>query len=332
MMAEATAAALFPVAIADYRAEARDVVVLELRRPDGAPLPPFQPGAHIDVRLPNGELRQYSLANDCRERDRYVIGVLREAPGHGRGGSEFVHRMLAAGTTLQISPPRNNFPLEPDAAAYRFVAGGIGITPILSMLRWCNAERRPWRLVYAARSRCRAAFYEDLHELGGEQVTWHFDDEAGSHLDVARALAGLAEGELVYCCGPRPLMNSVREQLGTHAGVGRFESFLTPEARPAEATTAAAGGGDKTFTVRLRKSGTSFEVPVGKSILEVLEANGFNVPFSCRAGECGTCVTRVLEGRPDHRDYVLSNEERASNSMMCLCVSRALTPQLVLDL
>ncbi len=323
---------MFPVTIADYRAEARDVVVLELRRSDGAPLPPFEPGAHLDVRLPNGLVRPDSLANDSRECDRYVIGVLRETPDHGHGGSEYVHRMLAVGSELHISEPQNNFALDPDASAYRFVAGGIGITPILSMLQWCRANWRPWCLVYAARNRCRSAFYEVLHVLDddGTHVRWHFDDEAGGHLDVADALAGLVPGELVYCCGPRPLMSGVREHLGDRPGVGRFESFLTPEANPANAGAAASRDG--AFTITLRKSGRSLEVPPDKSILEVLEANGFSVPFSCREGECGTCVTKVCEGTPEHRDYVLSDAERASNGMMCLCVSRALTPGLTLDL
>ncbi|HEX7325051.1 MAG TPA: PDR/VanB family oxidoreductase [Rhodanobacteraceae bacterium] len=328
-----TPAETFALTVGNCRAEARDVVVLELQRPDAAPLPAFAPGAHLDVRLPNGLVRQYSIANDCRDRQRYVLGILREAPGHGRGGSEYVHRSLAAGVELQVTGPINNFELDPGAGAYRFIAGGIGITPILSMLQWCRANGRPWHLVYATRSRCRCAFYEALHQLdpNGSHVTWHFDDEAGHHLDAARALQPLSPGELVYCCGPRPLMGAVREQLADRPGVARFESFLKAgEKSPSDA--AAAATAERAFTVTLRRSGRSLAVPADKSILEVLEDNGISVPFSCREGECGTCVTQVCEGVPEHRDFVLTDAERASNRMMCLCVSRAKTGNLVLDL
>ncbi|MEO6972684.1 MAG: PDR/VanB family oxidoreductase [Rhodoferax sp.] len=319
------------VVVSNYRAEAKDVVVLDLRRPDGAPLPPFEPGAHIVLTLPNGLERQYSLINNCRERDRYVIGVMREAPGHGTGGSEYVHQTLAMGSELTISGPQNNFRLEPDAAAYRFIAGGIGVTPIVSMVQWCIENQRPWRLSYAVRSRCRTAFYEYLTQIGGDHIVWHFDDEARTHLDVQRALDGLMPGELVYCCGPRPLMSSVREQLGTRSDSGRFESFVKRQKEPPE-PAAVDVQQDKTFTVTLRHTGVSLPIPPDRSILEVLEANGVSVPFSCREGECGTCITRVCEGVPEHRDYVLTDDERGSNKMMCVCVSRSLTSDLVLDL
>jgi vanillate O-demethylase ferredoxin subunit len=319
------------VVVSNYRAEAKDVVVLDLRRPDGAPLPPFEPGAHIVVTLANRLERQYSLVNNCRERDRYVIGVLREAPGHGSGGSEYVHQALATGSELTISEPQNNFRLEPDATAYRFIAGGIGVTPIVSMVQWCIENQRAWRLIYAVRNRCRTAFYEYLTQIGGDHVVWHFDDEAGTHLDVQRALDGLTPGELVYCCGPRPLMSSVREQLGARSDSGRFESFVKRQREPAEPAAVAAAQ-DQAFTVTLRQTGVSLPVPPDRSILEVLEANGVSVPFSCREGECGTCITRVCGGVPEHRDYVLTDAERACSKMMCVCVSRSLTPDLVLDL
>ncbi|MGH8189823.1 MAG: PDR/VanB family oxidoreductase [Rhodanobacteraceae bacterium] len=320
--------------VTERHAVAKDTVSFELRAADAGALPSFQPGAHVDVELPNGLVRQYSLLNDSREHARYVIGVLREPPGRGTGGSEYVHRMLTVGTALKVSAPINNFKLEP-ADSYRFVAGGIGITPIVCMIRWCVANMLDWSLVYAARSRCRTAFYEELSDLDAEaeHIRWHFDDEAGGYLNVERAVSGLSSGELVYCCGPRPLMGAVRSELASQPGVARFESFVTTVNRSEGGEAAGAGNGSgKSFTIVLKRSNVSFEVPADKSILEVLEENGFSVPFSCREGECGTCVTPVCEGLPEHRGYVLSDDERASNKMMCLCVSRALSEGLVLDL
>lgn len=323
------------VVVSERRAIAKDIVSLEFRAVDGGALPSFEPGAHVDVELPNGLVRQYSLLNDSREHERYVVGVLREPPEHGTGGSEYVHRMLTVGTALKVSAPINNFKLDP-ADSYRFIAGGIGITPIMCMLRWCVANLLDWSLVYATRSRCRTAFYEELSDLDAEaeHIKWHFDDEAGGHLNVERAVSGLAPGERVYCCGPRPLMGAVRSELASQPGVARFESFVTTANRPAGGGAAGVGTEDhgKPFTVTLKRSHVSFQVPADKSILEVLEENGFSVPFSCREGECGTCVTPVCEGLPEHRDYVLSDAERKSNKMMCLCVSRARSKGLVLDL
>lgn len=318
---------MLTVKITDYIAEAKDVVVLELRDPHKKPLPPFEPGAHLEVKLSNGLIRHYSLLNDSRETERYVIGVARVAAG--RGGSEFVHRMFAVGTQLSVSAPRNNFPLDRDASAYRFVAGGIGITPIMAMIRWCIANNRLWRLVYAARNRARAALYEELSQLGGEHVYWHFDDERDAHLDVAHALDGMVSGEQVYCCGPEPLMKAVQEKLANRPGIGHFEWFSAPKDESKASTVETT---DKGFTVKLQRSGVSLDVPAGKSVLEVLEENGISVPFACREGACRTCETTVCGGEPDHRDYVLSDEERAQNKTMMLCVSRAQSPTLCLDL
>lgn len=321
------------VVVTERRAVAKDIVSLELRPQSGGALPSFTPGAHVDVELPNGLIRQYSLLNDARETERYVIAVLREPAGHGTGGSEFVHQALAVGMKLRISSPINNFKLDP-ADCYRFVAGGIGITPILCMIHWCRANAVEWSLVYATRSRCRTAFYEELGDIDddGTHVRWHFDDEAGEHLNVSRALADLQPGALVYCCGPRPLMSAVRTELSDQPGIARFESFLSAPDRKEAGKPDAAASGDKAFVLRLKRSGISLEVPAEKSILEVLEQHGYNVPFSCREGECGTCITAVTGGVPEHRDYVLSDEERKSNRMMCLCVSRAESDCLEIDL
>jgi tetrachlorobenzoquinone reductase len=313
----------FQVQVADVRAEALDVMSLQLRAIGGAELPPFEPGAHLDVHLPNGLIRQYSLTNDWRERDRYVIGVARVADS--RGGSSFVHSNIRAGAQLTIRGPINNFALDSKAERFLFIAGGIGVTPIMAMVRWCVANGKPWRLIYAARSRQRAAFYEELCCLARDSAQFHFDDERGQVLDVAQAIAGWNEGEWVYCCGPGPLMDSVKA-LAEHLppGTVRFEWFTTPDSEAPQDANA--------FKVRLERSGPEFDIPEGKSILEVLEENGIEHPFSCREGLCGTCLTNVLSGEPDHRDYVLTDEERASGKLMTICCSRSKSPQLVLDL
>lgn len=323
--------------VADVQAEARDVILLELRDARGAALPPFEPGAHLEIRLPNGLIRHYSLLNDSRETDRYLVAVGR-APGGGRGGSAHVHGSVRCGVPLVASAPRNNFRLDPGARAYRFVAGGIGITPILSMIRWCEANGRPWHLFYAARSRQRAAFYEDLRPFAPERVHFHFDDEQGGVLDVTDALAGLADAEQVYCCGPQPLMRAVEAATASlPAGTARFEWFAAPQEAPAQAPAAGAAStegaaADAEFRVELARSGATLVVPPGLSILDVLEQNGFEVPFSCREGLCRTCETGVRGGEPEHRDYVLSSEERLENRSIMVCVSRSRSPVLVLDL
>jgi tetrachlorobenzoquinone reductase len=311
------------VQVADVRAEALDVMKLELRAPGGGQLPPFEPGAHLDLHLPNGLVRQYSLTNDWRERDRYVIAVSRVADS--RGGSSFVHSGVRAGAQLIIGAPLNTFALDPRAERFLFIAGGIGVTPIVAMIRWCAANAKPWRLIYAARSRQRAAFYEELGALAGASAQFHFDDECGQVLDVAEAVAGWQAGEWIYCCGPAPLMDSVKA-LTSHlpAGTVRFEWFTTPETDEPQQAHA--------FRVRLERSGVEFDIPEHKSILEVLEENGIDHPFSCREGLCGTCLTNVLSGEPDHRDYVLSDEERASGKLMTICCSRSKSPLLTLDL
>lgn len=318
-----TAVQSLTVLVVDVHAEAKDVIMLELRAIAGGELPPFTPGAHLDLHLPNGLLRNYSLTNDWRERDRYVVGVGRSADS--RGGSSYIHRSVRAGLQIKISAPRNNFSLDEDSASFLFIAGGIGITPIMAMVRWCVANQKPWRLIYAARSRQRTAFYEELCALGADRVQFHFDDECGQMLDVAQAISSWNEGERIYCCGPAPLMEAVKaltEKLPS--GIVRFEWFTIPKSdQPQESNS---------FTVKLERSNVEFDVPEQKSILEVLEEHGFELPFSCREGLCGTCITNVCAGEPDHRDYVLSDEERASGKMMTICCSRSKSAVLTLDL
>ncbi len=311
--------------VVDVRAEARDVVLLELRRADGAPLPPFEPGAHLEIKLPNGLIRHYSLTNDWRERERYVVSVGRVADS--RGGSSFVHRALRCGTVLDVAAPRNNFRLDEAAASHLFIAGGIGITPIMAMIRWCEANGRPWRLVYAARSAQRAAFSEMLREFGAK-VRFHFDDEQRHLLDMTSVLADVGGGEHVYCCGPQPLMAAVKTQAAHLPDTSVHFEYFTVPAADAGAPASATGS----FKVELRKSGLSLQVPPDKSILEIVEAAGLKVPFSCREGLCRTCETTVCEGEVEHNDYVLSQDERDAGHSMMICVSRAKSPLLVLDL
>jgi ferredoxin-NADP reductase len=309
--------------VAGRRAIAAGVVELELKSFDGSPLPAFEPGAHIDVHLGGGLVRQYSLANFQPAPDSYTIAIgLADA---SRGGSRYVHESVAVGAELRIGRPRNSFPLDPEAAGYAFVAGGIGITPILSMVRWCEMARKPWRLLYAARNRQRAAYVEELVALGGDRVRLHFDDEAGHVADLAGFLARLRRDEHVYCCGPEPLMQVVATKTAAHpADCVRFERFSAPEA--------PAAGGNRPFRIRLKSSGRELQIDAGSSILDALELAGIDHPFACREGLCRSCETEVCSGRPDHRDYVLSDAEKSSNRMMMVCVSRARDDCLELNL
>lgn len=313
------------VRVAGRSAAAEGVVQLELRCAQGRPLPAFEPGAHVDVFLDNGLVRQYSLCNFQPAPDTYEIAVGLAAPS--RGGSQHVHESIRVGDVLRISLPRNNFGLAPDASSFVFVAGGIGITPILSMIRWCVMQHRPWRLLYTARSMRRAAYLEQLSNLGAGRIAFHFDEEQRGYADMDRYLHGLSQGEHVYCCGPEPLMQAVEKAAVGHPRHAlHFERFAAPAAdvgRPLP---------DTAFQVRLRKSGLSLSIEPGHSILETLEQAGVSLPFACREGLCRSCETPVCAGVPDHRDYVLSDEERAGNKTMMICVSRSKTPILELDI
>lgn len=315
--------------VARFTAEARDVVRLELVDPEGGELPAFEPGAHLAVRLGNGLLRHYSLVNDWRERQRYELAVGLAADS--RGGSRFIHGRLREGDRLEVQGPFNNFALDPAAGRYCFLAGGIGITPIMAMIRWCVALQRPWRLVYVLRSRQRAAFYEELAGLAGERLRLHCSDEqAGARLDVAALVAGLAADEQLYCCGPESLLQAVQQAWGARpVGLLHYERFAAP---PAEQLAVEQPVVDGAFEVLLRRSGRRIAVAPGQSILEALEAAGIAHPFSCRAGICRTCETRVCAGEPEHRDFALSAEERAAGNSMLICVSRSRSPTLELDL
>lgn len=309
------------VTVAAVEPLAEGIAAFELRPPGGGPLPPFAAGAHVDLRLPNGMIRSYSLVNPQDERDRYVIAVNREASG--RGGSKLVHEHLRPGTSIEIAGPRNNFPLAEDAPRSLFIAGGIGITPIVCMIRRLHSLGRPWALVYCARTRAHAAFADALARYG-DAVRFNFDQEPGGRmLDVGAVVAAAAPETHLYCCGPLGMLDAFER-----ATAARSPDRVHVEYFSAKAPPAAEGG----FTVELARSGASFRVERGKTILDTLIANGIDAPYSCLEGVCGTCETRVIEGTPDHRDLVLSKDERAANRTMMICCSGSRSGKLVLDL
>lgn len=308
--------------VEDVRQESETVRSFVLVAPDRGQLPSFQAGAHIDLDLSAGMRRSYSLCNDPAERHRYVIAV--HLHKTGKGGSRFMHECVRHGDRLRASLPRNSFQLVEEAPHSLLIAGGIGITPILSMARRLEALGRSWEMHYAARSREKAAFLQELETFAGERV--RFYASAGDQprkLDVPALLRDLGPSDHIYCCGPAGL---IRTYLG--------ETRDLPEERVHFERFTASGELVRTggFTVELARSGGRYFVPEGKTILDVLFDAGLDVPFSCQQGICGTCRTRVLEGEPDHHDEVLTKNDRASGEVMMICCSRAKGARLVLDL
>jgi ferredoxin-NADP reductase len=299
--------------------EAEGVLSLELEAADGRPLPRFEPGAHVDLQLPGVPLRQYSLCGDPVDNTRWRLGVRAVAGGRA---SQFIHRALRPGALLEASAPRNNFPLLP-ASGYLFVAGGIGITPLLPMLRAAREAGRPWTLLFCTPRTADAPFLHEALSLGGTVEV--FASAEGTRLDVATRLAPVLPGVMLYCCGPERLMLAV-EQATRHwpEGSVRFEWF-SPRSRP-------EGEGADAFEVVCARSGVTLQVPPELSVLQALRGAGIEVASSCEQGVCGTCECRVLEGEVDHRDSILSAAERAAHDVMMSCVSRARGARLVLDI
>lgn len=313
------------------RHEAEGIISIALR-PASADVvfPAFTPGSHIDLHLGNGLARSYSLCMPASSPEArhptYRIGVLRDKGS--RGGSRWVHENLRVGQTIAISAPRNNFELDATAQHSVLVSGGIGVTPILCMLRQLVQEGRSAELIYCARSRQEAAFVEDIEDLAaasGLVVHWHFDQEAGQAPDLIELLAGKDPEAHVYCCGPTPMLDAFEracETLGyPNAHIERFAAVELPP-------DAAAGA----FDVYLEKSGQNIHIPAGKSILDTLLDEGYDCDHSCKEGVCGSCETAVLEGEVEHFDGILSKQEKESNTVMMICVSRAKSQRLVLDL
>lgn len=312
---------LLTLRLSAIRYAAAGINLYEFTPLDAAMLPAFSAGAHIDLHLLNGLVRQYSLCNSPTERSRYVVGVKRDL--NSRGGSRCVHDELRAGSVLQVSGPRNNFELHEDAPHTTLIAGGIGITPMASMVHRLRALGSPFELHYSVRQREEAAF---LELLAGDTLHLHVDaEQGGAPLPVAAIVADAPAGSHLYCCGPGPMLDAFEAaalNLARPPAQVHVERFTPVQA------AAVAGG----FTVKLARSGGSVYVAPGQSILETLRAGGIEVQASCEHGICGTCETRVLAGTPDHRDSLLSNQEKAANNVMMVCCSGSKEDILVLDL
>jgi ferredoxin-NADP reductase len=311
------------------RHEANGVISLELGPAEGAPaFPSFTAGAHIDLHLPNGLVRSYSLLNPQGNSQRYIVAVLHDR--NSRGGSRYVHEQLRVGTVLSISAPRNNFPLHEDAEHSVLVAGGIGITPMLCMLDRLVELNRQVDVIYCARSRREAAFIERIEvaaHAANVRVTWHFDDECGAPPKLEEMLAGRPAHTHFYCCGPGPMLDAFEKACDTLAYTNfHIERF---SAAPFAGGSATVQEG---YKVELQRSKKILDVPAGSSLLDVLLAAGLRHDFSCREGVCGACETTVLAGEVDHRDSILGKAERASNKTMMVCVSGCKKGPLVLDL
>ena len=305
--------------------EAEGIVAFELARPDGAALPAFSAGSHIDVQLPGGVTRQYSLCNDAAEQHRYRIAVLRDPAS--RGGSNAMHDTVKEGGTLTISEPRNHFPLVHAGKTLLF-AGGIGVTPLLCMAQRLAAIGADFEMHYSTRSPERTAFRQ---EIAGSpfaaRVQFHHDDgEAAQKLDLARVLGQPAPGTHLYVCGPTGYIDFV---VNTAKGLGWPAEQIHLEYFGAAAQDTS---GDRAFQVKVASSGATYEVPAGETVVQALGKHGIEIMVSCEQGVCGTCITRVLEGECDHRDMYFTDEEKAKNDQFTPCCSRAKSPLLVLDL
>lgn len=313
------------VRVAKRAREADGICSYELVPVDGAPLPAFDAGAHIDVHLAGNLVRQYSLCNLPGETHRYQIGVLRESAS--RGGSQAMHDHIDTGSVLTISAPKNHFPLVQAKRSLLF-AGGIGITPILAMAEALASRGASFELHYSVRSPERAAFSERIAcSPFNDRVHFHYDSgPAAQKLDLAALLARPGPDTHVYVCGPQGFIDHV---LGSARELGWPAAQLHVEYFSAAAVDAS---GDQAFDVKLASSGKVVTVPAGKTVIETLAGQGIEIPYSCEQGVCGTCLTRVLEGVPDHRDMYLTEEERAANDQFTPCCSRAKTALLVLDL
>jgi vanillate monooxygenase ferredoxin subunit len=319
--------ATLTVRVAKKSVEALHIQSFELVDAQGAALPAFTAGSHIDVFLPGGLIRQYSLCNDPRETHRYVLGVLRDPAS--RGGSQAMHDAVNEGDVLQISAPKNHFPLAPAATRSLLLAGGIGITPILCMAERLAQQGAPFEMHYCTRERARTAFFERISASAlAPQVRFHFDaGEPAQKLDLPALLAQPQAGCHLYVCGPKGFINAVLDQAkaaGWPAEQLHCEFFAGEEVK--------ALAGDGSFQVRLASSGQVITVPADTTVVKALGAAGVDVMVSCEQGVCGTCLTRVLEGEIDHRDQYLTPEEQAANDQFLPCCSRAKSPMLVIDL
>jgi|TARA_R110000868_G_scaffold87644_3_gene244906 ferredoxin-NADP reductase len=314
--------------VSQIRYEAEGIISIELRpEPGMADFPAFEAGSHINLFLPNGMVRSYSLYNSAADNNRYVVGILRDKKS--RGGSEWVHKQLRVGTRLPISTPRNNFPLHTHAGHSVLVAGGIGITPVLCMFRELLQQGRSAELIYCARTRQEAAFIEEIEtlveELGGA-ATFRFDEEEGTPPNLEQLLQGRDISAHFYGCGPTPMLEALE------ASCARLAYHNVHIERFAQVDIAASEDARSCYMVELARSGQTLQINPGDILLERLEGAGIAVDCSCREGVCGSCEVAVLEGDIDHRDGVLTKAEKAANNTMMICVSGCKSNRLVLDL
>ncbi|PUA20431.1 PDR/VanB family oxidoreductase [Glaciimonas sp. PCH181] len=299
----------------------RDIQVYEFVRPDGGPLPEAGPGAHVDVHLANGITRSYSLLQASASARRYLVGV--KLDPNSRGGSRYMHETLRVGTILELSQPRNHFPLTENAEHTVLFAGGIGITPILCMAERLESIGASFELWYASRSRADLAFLPELSRFG-ERVHLHLDEEANAVLNLEAIVTAAPVEVHFYCCGPGPMLTAFES-----AAAGRAPETVHLERFAPTQTVTSSGD---SFVVQLARTGIELRVPIESTLLQVLTENGIAVDSSCEAGICGCCEVAVLEGEVDHRDEVLTASQRACNKSMMVCCSRAKGERLVLDL
>jgi tetrachlorobenzoquinone reductase len=320
----ARSAGLIEVRLDSIETVARDTNVYTFRRPDGGQLQPYNPGAHIDIHLPNGLMRQFSLLNPDADPESYVVGIKLDAAS--RGGSRYIFDELRVGHTLKISAPRNNFPLVEDAEHVILFAGGIGITPIWCMAQQLARQNRSWKLYYSCRSRADMAFLAALEKFGPDRVHLHFDEEAGGKfLDIAAVVNTAPASAHFYCCGPNPMLTAFEAAAASRPRLQVHLEYFTPKA---EIESNTLGG----FWVELARSGEEYFIPECRKILEVLYEAGVDVDYSCELGICGECVTRVISGIPEHHDSVLSEEEQATNEKVMICCAGCKSERLVLDM
>ena len=308
---------------------ASDTLAVEFVPSEEGELPNFTAGAHVDLLLPNGIRRSYSICNRPTDRHRYVVGVKKASPS--RGASSYIHDHLRVGQRIEISGPRNNFPLDRTAQRSIFIAGGIGITPIWSMIQTLENEGGSWKLYYAARTSKDAAFLDELRALGAAQpgrVDIRFDHEPGvAMLDIGTIVSENAgPGVHFYACGPNPMLDAFEAATKSIPQANRHLERFTAD------VLEASEGALSEYEAVLAKSGTTLRITPDKSLLDTLLDAGVNVEFSCMEGICGSCKVPVLEGLPDHRDHVLTDEERARNDAVLVCCCGSRTPRLVLDL
>jgi len=316
---------MIDVVVVSRNNEAQGICTYELANVDGSALPAFSAGSHIDVHLPGGLIRQYSLCNHPDEQHRYLIGVLKDPAS--RGGSQSLHEHIKGGDRLRISEPRNLFPLVHEARRSLLFAGGIGITPILCMAERLAHSGADFEMHYCARSSERAAFVERIRNSPfADRVFLHFDEQPETAMNTAQVLANPQPDTHLYVCGPSGFMQHV---LDSARAQDWQENALHREyfaAAPVDSSN------DGSFSVKVGSTGQVFDIPPDKTVVQVLESHGIDIPMSCEQGVCGTCLTRVLEGVPDHRDMFLTEEEQACNDQFTPCCSRSKSPMLVLDI